>query len=134
MVQIRGKMKEVKKALADRLEESTDNQTMQIRAKFMDRWAELSNCPKDENGNYDYSKIDYDNEFIKLEWWLCDPRILMKVTDDKYRARGIMMLPEDVRETFYKQGPGNDRPYCEVYMGMSKIKHTVKNLRKEKKI
>lgn len=127
-------MGEIKKAISEAIENSQDKEAMQVRAKFMDRWAELSDCPRNEDGSYDYSQIDYDNEFIKLEWWLCDPRILFKVTDEKYRAQGIMMLPEDVRETFYKQGPGNDRPYCEVYMGMSKIKNTVRKMRKEKQI
>lgn len=128
----RFKMKEVKEALTKRIMDTQEDDAMKVRAKFMDRWAELSNCPKNEDGQYDYSKIDYDNEFIQLEWHLCDPRILFKVTDDKYRAEGLMMIPEAVRETFYKVGPGNSKPYSEIYMGMSKLKYAVQNVRKGK--
>lgn len=133
MVQIRSKMKEVKKALINYVDASQDQDAAKVRAKFMDRWAKISNCPMDENGKYDYSQIDYDNEFVQLEWQLCDARILFKVTDEKHRAEGIMMLPPEVRETFYKTGPENSKPYSEIYMGMSKLKHTLKREKKNSK-
>lgn len=132
MVQMRAKMREIKKTLKERIDKSQDDDAAKVRAKFLDRWAELTDCPIKEDGTYDYSQIDYENEFVKLEWYLCDPRILFKVTDMKYRAEGIMMLPEDVRETFYKTGPGNSKPYSELYMGMSKLKNAVSNMKKGK--
>lgn len=123
-------LKKIREELAFRMDQVSGMQTAQIRAKFMDRWAELSECPKDEDGNWDYSQIDYENKWVKIEFWLCDPKILFKIGDPKFRDRGIAMLPEDCRETFFQQAPGNSRPYSEIYTGMSALKQAIKKNRK----
>lgn len=139
MVQLR-KKKENKRSLKETLklyvDESQDRDAAKVRLKWMDRWAKITNCPMDENGKYDHSKIDFDNEFVRLEWYLCDPRILFKVTNDDTRADGLKLIPEELWETYYKTGPGNSLPYNEVYAGPSKVKHIFKkelNKRKAKK-
>lgn len=125
-------MKEIKKAVKNRFQEWDDRDSARIRMKFMDRWAELSGVEKDENGKYDYSKIDYDNKWVQLEWNMCDVRIFAKLTNDKTRAEGVLMLPEECRETYYQTGPGNDKPYSEVNFGMSAVRNTVRKMRKGK--
>lgn len=126
-------MKEVKQIIkehSDRIDEET---TFKTRQKFMDRWAKLSGVEPDENGKYDHSKIDYGNEFVQLEWWMCDQSILFKLCDDKYREAGLALMPASCRETYYKTGPGNSKPYCEVRMGMSQIRHAIKKVKKAQK-
>ena len=123
------RMKKLKTQLREVANRMNDKDSAKIRAKFMDRWAELSGLERDENGNYDYTQIDYDNEWVKLEWWMSDITIFMKLSHEKTRAQGILMLPEDCRETYYQQGPGNDRPYNEVYMGVGQIKRAIKKRR-----
>ena len=126
-------LRKLKEDLIRNMDSAHDNDCAKVRAKWMDRWAKLSDCPI-VDGHYDYEQIDWDNEFIKLEWWMCDPGILAKLGNDKTRAEGILMLPEDVRDTYlYKTGPGCSKPYCEVYMGAGQVKHALSKIRKEKK-
>lgn len=122
-------MKKIQKAIEDKFAEMDDKENMQIRSKFMDRWAELSGATKDENGKWDYSQIDWDNKWVKLEWWMCDKKIFFKLTNEKTRAEGILLLPEDCRETYFQVGPGNDKPYSEVNFGMSSVKSHIRKLR-----
>lgn len=124
-----GRMKKLKTQLHHVVDNMNDKDSARIRAKFLDRWAELSGLERDEHGKYDYSQIDYDNKWVKLEWWMSDITIFMKLSHEKTRAQGIMMLPEDCRETYYQTGPGNDRPYNEVYMGVGQIKRAIKKRR-----
>ena len=113
--------------------EQHDRQCAQVRAKFLNRWAQICGVEPDENGNYDHSKIDYENKWVKIEWYMCDPAILFKLGNTKTRDEGRAMLPEDCRETYFETGPENDRPYCEVYTGKSKIKAEFRKARAKKR-
>lgn len=119
----------IKQKVRQYIDESDDRESAQIRAKFLDRWAELSGLERDENGTYDYNLIDHENKWVKLEWYMCDRNIFFKLVNDKTRAEGVMMLPEDCRATYYEVGPGNDKPYSEVRMGASAIKQYINKKR-----
>ena len=92
-------LKTVKKAVKEKINDWQDKDSAQTRMKWYDRWAKISGGELDENGNYNHQDIDWDNEFVRLEWYLCDPRILMKIGDPKYYAEGLKLIPEDLHET-----------------------------------
>lgn len=79
-------------------------------ANFLDRWADLSGCP----GDYDH--IDYDNPYIQLEYAMCDPKTLMKLSSPKLRESTLARFPEEVQKVFYEVGPGNSKRYCDTIL------------------
>lgn len=94
------------------------------RSEFLDRWARLSGLEMDENGKYDYSKIDYENnKYVRLEYLLCDPKILTSLGQANREKSILELIPEDLLETFYSVGPGCDKPYSEVYLNKSSIQY-----------
>lgn len=92
-------MKTIKKNIKQRMEIHAEEDANKTRMRYYDRWAKISGVEPDENGNYDWSKIDYDNEFVALENYLCDGTILMKIGDPKYYAEGLKLIPEHLHET-----------------------------------
>lgn len=117
------KFKINKKQLNKQLKKSqNEKNAKKIRANWMDRWARLSGCEPDDYGKYDYSKIDWNNPYVRIEYILCDPKIESKLGNDKTRAECIATeIPQDLLEIFYSIGPGNDKPYSEVYLNKSTI-------------
>ncbi len=109
----------------------TTQQANMARAKFLDRWAEMSGLEKNEQGVYDYSQIDYDNKFILLEWYMCDPNILFNLGNVKYREKTLKTLPDICQEAYYEIGPGNSKPYSEVYTGVTQLKNAFGMVQKE---
>lgn len=106
--------------------------TEQTRAEWMDRWAGLSGAIPDEYGRYDHSKINWDDKYIRLEYLLCDIKLQKKLGDENTRAEAIMNdIPDDLKDIFYSIGPGNSKPYSEVYLTKSIIKDTVRGIRKD---
>lgn len=93
-------MSKLKKQLNDRIDQKNEDDTAKIRLKWYNRWAEISGADQLEDGSYDWEQIDWDNEFVRLEWYMCDPTILTKLGDDKYRAIGLSMIPEELHETY----------------------------------
>lgn len=118
-------------------------QCANARAEFMGRWAKLSGLPPNEFGewlNEDYSadQIDMTNEYILLEWHMCDPEIMLLLGNAGTRDKGLARLPEQCRETYFKVGPSNDRAYCDVTIDMSragirKAKQEARMRKKEEK-
>ena len=127
------KIKINKKQLNKQLKKSqNEKNAKKIRTKWMDRWARLSGVEPDDYGKYDYSLIDWENPYIRLEYILCDPKIESRLGSDETRAETIAKeIPQDLLETYYSIGPGNDKPYSEVYLNRAIIKSTV--LREKKK-
>ncbi|MBR6911818.1 MAG: hypothetical protein IKN41_08185 [Candidatus Methanomethylophilaceae archaeon] len=60
----------------NKLQDTWGQHAASTRAKYLDRWCRL--CGVD-----DPKDIDYDNPYVHLEWFLCDPRYLIKLTSGK---------------------------------------------------
>ena len=71
-----GESMTMKERIATRLEESNDNNTAKVRAKALDSWMEICGVDRVED-------IDYSNPRVHLEWFLCDFRMLAKLTSGK---------------------------------------------------
>ena len=93
-------MKKIKKSFQDRVDAKNDDDTAKTRLKWYGRWARISGADQLEDGSYNWDQIDWDNEFVRLEWYMCDPQILLKLGDDRYRAEGLAMIPEELHETY----------------------------------
>lgn len=93
-------MSKLKKSIKDRMETKNEDDTAKVRLKFYNRWAKISGADQLPDGSYNWEQIDWDNEFVRLEWYMCDPTILTKLGDDKYRARGLELIPPELHETF----------------------------------
>lgn len=92
-------LKHVKKKIKDKIDDWNDNDCGKTRLQWYDRWAKISGGEKNEKGEYNWDDIDWENEFVRLEWYLCDPRILMKIGDPKYYAEGLSLIPPELHET-----------------------------------
>lgn len=66
----------LKEKMLDKLEESSDENAAKVRYKFGPRWMKL--CGVDR-----WEDIDWDNPYVHLEWFLCDWRMLGKLTDGR---------------------------------------------------
>lgn len=94
------RMGTIKKKIKQRIDDKNEDDAGKVRLKFYNRWAEISNADKLPDGTYDWGQIDWDNEFVRLEWYMCDPSIMAKLGDDKYRAKGLELIPPELHETY----------------------------------
>lgn len=79
----------VKEAFANKMEDTWATHAAQTRMKYLPRWAKL--C-----GVEDYKDIDYSNPYVHLEWFLCDPRMLMKLTGG--RRNEVLALMDEQQQ------------------------------------
>lgn len=95
---IKGKMRGFKDFMSDKMDGPA---TLLIRQNWYHRWAELSNLIPDAKGKYDYSKINFDNEYIQLEWYLTDYAIYKRLFGPRVelRAEGLALIPDELHET-----------------------------------
>lgn len=70
-----GESMSMKERIVKHMDESNDNNAAKIRANFLDRWMDM--CGSDDPYNIDHSEAQ---PIIHLEWFLCDPRVLAKLT------------------------------------------------------
>ena len=87
---------------------------------FLQRWSELSGYPGD------YDRIDYDNPYIALEYAMCDPKTIMKLSSPKLRESTLAKFPEDVQKVFWEKGPGNSKAYCDTILTPGMVRHSAK--------
>lgn len=92
-------LKNVKKKVKEKVDNWNDNDTGKTRIKWYNRWAKISGADQLPDGSYNWEQIDWENEFVRIEWYLCDPQILMKIGDPKYYAEGLSRIPEELHET-----------------------------------
>ena len=105
-----------------------------VRASYMDRWARLSGVEPNDAGKYDYSKIDWQNQYVRLEYILCDPKVLTKLGNDRTRAECIMNdIPDDLKETFYSIGPGQSAPYSTLKLNKETGELEIRRMKEEAK-
>ena len=79
----------MKERIAMRMEEKHDENTAKTRAKFLDHWMKVCNVDSPD-------KIDYDNPIVHLEWFLCDFKVLAKLTDGQ-REEVLAMMDDSQR-------------------------------------
>lgn len=79
----------MKENMYARLEDTWADHAASTRAKYYPRWARL--CGVEE-----WTDIDFDNPYVHLEWILCDPRVLIKLTGGK-REEALAMMDEQQR-------------------------------------
>ena len=105
-----------------------------VRANYMDRWARLSGVEPNDEGRYDYSKIDWQNKYVRLEYILCDPKVLTKLGNERTRAECILNdIPDDLKETFYSIGPGQSAPYSTLKLNKETGELEIKRMKEEAK-
>lgn len=79
----------LKEKVSLKMMEVSDAQANQTRMKFAERWMKLSGVDRWED-------IDWDNPYIHLEWFLCDWRMLGKLTDGN-RDEVLALMDEQQR-------------------------------------
>ena len=105
-----------------------------VRANYMDRWARLSGVEPNDEGRYDYSKIDWQNKYVRLEYILCDPKVLSRLGNERTRAECILNdIPDDLKETFYSIGPGQSAPYSTLKLNKETGELEIKRMKEEAK-
>lgn len=79
----------VKDAMLNKMLDSWEENAAKTRLKYYDHWANL--C-----GVTEWKDIDFDNPYVHLEWILCDPRVLFKLTGGA-REEALAMMDEQQR-------------------------------------
>lgn len=109
------------KGLRARVKGRMEKGQAKAASHFLQRWSELSGYPGD------YDKIDYDNPYIQLEYAMCDPKTIMKLSSPKLRESTLATFPEDVQRIFYEKGPGNSKRYCDTLLTPGMVRHSAKS-------
>ena len=79
----------LKERLALKMDEMAEQNAAQVRLKYYDRWMKI--CGVDR-----WEDIDFDNPIVHLEWFLCDWRMLGKLTDGN-RDEVLALMDEQQR-------------------------------------
>lgn len=108
------------KGLRERFKGRMERGQAKAASNFLQRWSELSGYPGD------YDRIDYDNPYIMLEYAMCDPKTLMKLSSPKLREKTLATFPEEVQKIFYEKGPGNSKRYCDTIMTPGMVRRSAK--------
>ncbi len=117
------------KGLRERFKGRMERGQAKAASNFLQRWSELSGYPGD------YDRIDYDNPYIRLEYAMCDPKTLMKLSSPKLREKTLATFPEDVQKIFYEKGPGNSKRYCDTILTPGMVRRSAKTqIRHDRKI
>lgn len=117
------------KGLRERFKGRMERGQAKAASNFLQRWSELSGYPGD------YDRIDYDNPYIQLEYAMCDPKTLMKLSSPKLRESTLAKFPEDVQRIFYEKGPGNSKRYCDTILTPGMVRRSAKTqIRHDRKI
>ena len=80
----------MKERIAKHLDESNSDNAAKMRADFLDKWMWM--CGTDDPGKIDHSE---NQPIIHLEWFLCDPRIIAKLTGG--RREEVLEMMDDVQ-------------------------------------
>lgn len=108
------------KGLRERFKGRMEKGQAKAASNFLQRWSELSGYPGD------YDRIDYDNPYIQLEYAICDPKTLMKLSSPKLRESTLAKFPEEVQKIFYEKGPGNSKRYCDTILTPGMVRRNAK--------
>lgn len=108
------------KGLRERFKGRMEKGQAKAASNFLQRWSELSGYPGD------YDRIDYDNPYIQLEYAMCDPKTLMKLSSPKLRESTLAKFPEEVQQIFYEKGPGNSKRYCDTILTPGMVRRNAK--------
>lgn len=108
------------KGLRERFKGRMEKGQAKAASNFLQRWSELSGYPGD------YDRIDYDNPYIQLEYAMCDPKTLMKLSSPKLRESTLAKFPEEVQKVFYEKGPGNSKRYCDTILTPGMVRRNAK--------
>ena len=123
------KQKRGLRGVRDRVKGAMTNGQAKASANFLQRWSELSGCP----GDYDH--IDFDNPYIALEYAMCDPKTLMKLSSPKHRDATLAQFPEEVQKAYFERGPGNSKRYCDTILTPGMVRKSAKTqLKSERKL
>ena len=114
------KQKRGLRGVRERVKGAMTNGQAKASANFLQRWSELSGCP----GDYDH--IDFSNPYIALEYAMCDPKTLMKLSSPKHRDATLAQFPEDVQKAYFERGPGNSKCYCDTLLTPGMVKKGAK--------
>lgn len=115
------KQKGALRGLRERFKGRMEQGQAKAASHFLERWSELSGYPGD------YDRIDYDNPYIALEYAMCDPKTLMKLSSPKLRESTLATFPEEVQKAFYTKGPGNSKRYCDTILTPGMVRHSAKS-------
>lgn len=108
------------RGLRERFKGRMEKGQAKAASNFLQRWSELSGYPGD------YDRIDYDNPYIQLEYAMCDPKTLMKLSSPKLRESTLAKFPEEVQKIFYEKGPGNSKRYCDTILTPGMVRRNAK--------
>ena len=123
------KQKGALRGLRERFKGRMEQGQAKAASNFLERWSELSGCP----GDYDH--IDYDNPYIMLEYAMCDPKTLLKLSSPRHREKTLAKFPEEVQKIFYEKGPGNSKRYCDTILTPGMVRKSAKSqLRAQNKL
>lgn len=95
-------------ALMEKLGDRYDDAVMQIRARHIPLWMEISGADTPEG-------IDYDNPHIRIQWELCDPRVLYSLKRPGGVEAFAATLTEEEREIFFNyRDPDDGSSYLDL--------------------
>lgn len=115
------------RGLKSRLKQTIEGKHWESASQWLDRWAEMSGCPGD------HEKIDWENPYIYVEFWMCDAPTLLRLSNPRTREKELERFPPEARDVYLnKIGPGCSKKYCDVYLTPGMIKRGVKKELKSK--
>lgn len=88
----RGKGPTMQERLAMAMDETNSINAAKTRLKFQEHWMEVCNVDSPD-------QIDYDNPIVHLEWFLCEPKMLAKLTakEPEIRQEVIDLMDDSQR-------------------------------------
>ena len=84
-----------------------DNVTMQVRQRYLPRWCEI--C-----GVTDPMEIDYENPYVKIEFYLADFRILNSIKKEEGRLKFFELIGPDATQVYLTHKEPNGMMYTDL--------------------
>lgn len=109
------------RGLKNRLKYAIEGKHWESASHWLDRWAEMSGHPGD------HDKIDWENPYIYVEFWMCDAPTLLRLSNPRTRDKELEKFPPEARDVYLnKIGPGCSSRYCDVVLTPGMVKRGVK--------
>lgn len=106
---VKKKITEFKKGGSDKIADAHDRVSFNVRAKYLERWMEISGADSPEG-------IDYNEPHIAIEFLLCDPvnLKLIRSKNIKDRQRVYDLMTSEQLDIYFNEVDEHGARYCDL--------------------
>lgn len=107
--EIKNKVREFKNSGSKKINRAHDEVNYRVRAKYINRWMELSGVDRPE-------EIDYNEPHVAIEWLLCDPvnLKLIRSRNPKDRQRVYDLMTPEMQDVYFNEVDEHGARYCDL--------------------